>query len=570
MAAREFLAGHPQSRQGARASHAGHDRAGARRGVRDPACRGRRARRPAGGHRSMRAADCDDDRDRALAAEIATGSQRWRAALDHLIEAAASKRPIERLDPEIVDILRLSAYQLLHLTRVPASAVVDDAVEADAQGEETQRRGLRQRGAAIAFATSGPRCRFPPARRTRAIATAALDYLSITLSHPRWLVSRWLDRLRIRRHRSAGCSSTTRRRRLTLRANRLRITPEAAGGSPRRRRNPRRAGHFAPDALIVEAGQPAGRAPGVMEPGLFVVQDEASQLVVAARRRAPGRSRAGLLRVAWRKDDRDGGRHGRHRTDRRLRCPPDGASNCCERTVAASGASDGAHRPGGCHRRPALLGPVFDCVLLDAPCSGLGTLRRDPDIRWRRRESDLAALAAAQRRMLRACRGLRRTGRAAHLRDLLERARGERSTSSTPSSPRLTPSRAVDARDDCAASAGGCGRRARLASDPSPSSRPRSVFRRRLRAVRAEGSAVPCLVSRSCRTISDRMALGNAACWSAGKLLVLAGALVATYVVFAAASMRMALRAREVRFPTSPTGPSNDATALAVRPGARR
>src|SRR5215510_9449743 len=69
-----------------------------------------------------------DDRDRALAAEIATGVQRQRAALDHLIVAFA-KRAIERLDPEVVDILRLSVYQLLHLSRVPAAAVVDDAVK---------------------------------------------------------------------------------------------------------------------------------------------------------------------------------------------------------------------------------------------------------------------------------------------------------------------------------------------------------------------------------------------------------------------------------------------------------
>src|SRR5204863_8098438 len=57
-----------------------------------------------------------------------TGVQRWRAALDHLI-VTFSKRTLNRLDPEIVEILRLSAYQLLHLTRVPAAAVVDDAVD---------------------------------------------------------------------------------------------------------------------------------------------------------------------------------------------------------------------------------------------------------------------------------------------------------------------------------------------------------------------------------------------------------------------------------------------------------
>src|SRR4051812_39232056 len=77
-----------------------------------------------------------DERDRALATDIATGTFRWRAALDHLIEQGA-RRPVTRLDPEVVDILRLSLYQLLHLTRVPASAVVDDAVQL------TKRAGKR-------------------------------------------------------------------------------------------------------------------------------------------------------------------------------------------------------------------------------------------------------------------------------------------------------------------------------------------------------------------------------------------------------------------------------------------
>src|SRR6202011_5520027 len=69
-----------------------------------------------------------DERDRALAAEVTSGVQRWRAALDYLIGEFA-RRPIDRLDPEIVEVLRLSAYQLLYLTRVPAAAVVDDAVD---------------------------------------------------------------------------------------------------------------------------------------------------------------------------------------------------------------------------------------------------------------------------------------------------------------------------------------------------------------------------------------------------------------------------------------------------------
>ena len=69
-----------------------------------------------------------DERDRALAGEIATGTLRWQGAFDHVIEAFA-QRPPGRLDPEILAILRTGIFQLLHLDRVPASAVVDDAVD---------------------------------------------------------------------------------------------------------------------------------------------------------------------------------------------------------------------------------------------------------------------------------------------------------------------------------------------------------------------------------------------------------------------------------------------------------
>jgi 16S rRNA (cytosine967-C5)-methyltransferase len=81
------------------------------------------------------------------------------------------------------------------------------------------------------------------------------------------------------------------------------------------------------------------------------------------------------------------------------------------RTVAASGARSIriVQADAG---RPAPFGPTFDLVLVDAPCSGLGTIRRDPDVRWRRTEADLARLAAAQREMLdRLCATVRPGGR---------------------------------------------------------------------------------------------------------------------------------------------------------------
>src|SRR5262245_4096645 len=69
-----------------------------------------------------------DPRDRALASDIAHGVMRWRAALDHIIERVA-RRPLDRLDREALDVIRLSLYQLLHLDRAPHPAVVHDAVE---------------------------------------------------------------------------------------------------------------------------------------------------------------------------------------------------------------------------------------------------------------------------------------------------------------------------------------------------------------------------------------------------------------------------------------------------------
>ena len=141
-----------------------------------------------------------DDRDRALSVEIATGVHRSRAALDHVIVHCA-KRRLDRLDPEIVEILRLSVYQLLHLTRVPASAIVDDAVNLAGRVGKRSASGLVN---AVLRTVSRSRGSLPlpqrpadPADRER-----ALDYFSVTLSHPRWLAARWVRPARIRRRRT--------------------------------------------------------------------------------------------------------------------------------------------------------------------------------------------------------------------------------------------------------------------------------------------------------------------------------------------------------------------------------
>ena len=332
-----------------------------------------------------------DDRDRALAVEIATGVQRWRGALDHVI-ASFAKRSLDRLDPEIVEILRLSAYQLLHLTRVPASAVVDDAVDLARRAGKSSATGFVN---AVLRAISRKRdaLPLPPSPRQPGDRSAALEYLTVSLSHPRWLAARWYDRI--------GFDATERWARfnnepapITLRANPARIAADeladrlAASGVIVRQ------SALVPGALIVEEGS-AIRA---VEEGICSVQDEASQLVGLLASRAVGprtldacaapggktvmiaaaMPESGVLVAA---DVRD-------RRMRRL-----------ARTIAASGATN-VHLVQADLLRPPPFRPAFDFVFVDAPCSGLGTLRRDPDIRWRRRESDLTSFAAAELTML--------------------------------------------------------------------------------------------------------------------------------------------------------------------------
>ena len=342
-----------------------------------------------------------DPRDRALAAELATGTLRRRATLDHLI-AHYAHRPIATLDPEVTDILRLGVYQLLYLDRVPASAVVDDAVDLARHAGKRSATGFVN---AVMRAVSRARRALPlPARpeipdrppEGSADSEAALAYLSITHSHPRWLAARWLARYGFAAT-EAWVRFNNQPAPLTLRVNTLKVSTAdllhrlAADGVTA---EPAR---YAPDAVIVTAGNPltAPLAGG----GLFMPQDEASQLVGLFASPSPGQRVLDACASPGGKTIVMAGAMGDRglivASDRRWR-----RIDLLRRTLRTAGV--------GCARvvQLDLLAPLpfhrpFDRVLLDAPCSGLGTIRRDPEIRWRRTASDLVAFAARQLTMLR-------------------------------------------------------------------------------------------------------------------------------------------------------------------------
>ncbi len=233
----------------------------------------------------------------------------------------------------------------------------------------------------------------PPRPQGQADRAATLAYLGITHSHPEWLAARWLDR--------HGFEATERwvqfnneTPALTLRANSLRVLREEVARALAEDGIEVEAAGHAPQGLIVRSGNPLRRPTD----GLFFVQDEASQLVSLAVQAQPGErvldlcASPGGKTTAMAADMRDEGTIvATDVRDRRLAL--------LKATVHASGASMiRLARVGATGALP--FAAAFDRVLVDAPCSGLGTLRRDPDIRWRRAEQELPALALQQAALL--------------------------------------------------------------------------------------------------------------------------------------------------------------------------
>ena len=218
--------------------------------------------------------------DRALAAEIAVGTLRWQAALDAII-GQISSRPLATLDVDILDLLRAAVYQLLYLERVPSHAVVNDAVSLSRAVGKQSATGFVN-GVLRAITTPPPRFSLPKRPSPGSTTVEALerqgflDYISITLSHPRWLVERWLDRY--------GPDAAERWARfnnepapITLRVNTLKTSPNALATRLKTYGVQVRQGRWSPRTLVVMRGNPLG-TPAATE-GLFLVQDEASQLV---------------------------------------------------------------------------------------------------------------------------------------------------------------------------------------------------------------------------------------------------------------------------------------------------
>ena len=323
-----------------------------------------------------------DPRDVALVRELVTGSLRWQGAIDGVI-APLCRVALTKLDVEVLTALRLGAYQLRYLDRVPASAVVDDAVALVRAAKKASATGLVN--AVLRRIARGERGS-PP------VEADEVDTLARVASHPAWLVRRWLAR-RSRADVEAWLAFNNTPAPMTLRVNPLVASSRADVAEALARHGvATEPCQHAPLGLLVRDGNPLGTPP--MTSGACTLQDEGSQLAALVAPVHPG---ARVLDVCA----SPGGKTLAYLAA----VGPAGyvvAADVRARRVhllAATLRRAYAVRAGVVHIDAEAALPLrarFDLVAVDAPCSGLGTLRRDPDIKWRRTPDDLPRLAGRQ------------------------------------------------------------------------------------------------------------------------------------------------------------------------------
>ena len=329
-----------------------------------------------------------DSRDRGLATLLVYGTLAWQGYLDHAI-ASLGQSPA-RLDPPVRALLRMALFQLAKLSRVPEFAAVDTAVELAKEFRRGRARGLvnavlrtfLRRGRAVPL----------PADRDDGIGR-----LSIELSHPRWRVERWIEELGGDDARALLVADNEAAP-TVLRVNRRRTDRDAWIEQLAHSGVPAEATRFSPDGVRLQIGCDPSALPGFSE-GRVTLQGEASQLVGLLLDPAPGGAALDACAAP-----------GGKTTQIAERLGPGGVVVAVDRSAGGLVQLRGQARRLGldgietiqADARALPIAPerVFDAVLVDAPCSGLGTMRRHPEIRWRRSESDLHRAAVLQETIL--------------------------------------------------------------------------------------------------------------------------------------------------------------------------
>jgi 16S rRNA (cytosine967-C5)-methyltransferase len=323
-----------------------------------------------------------EPRDRGLTVELVYGVLRHRGTLDWRLDLL-SDRPMERLPLPIRTALRLGAYQLLYLDRIPASAAVNESVAL-----AKTVRGRDWSGLVNAILRSLQREQPPPWPDP---TTNPVNAYAVRYACPQWLVERWIARFG-----TAGaervCQTTVTIPPLTLRVNTLRSTREALQAHFLKAGVESQPTAVSPIGLMLEKQGAITELP-LFHEGAFYVEDEAAQLVglildaqpgerILDACAAPGGKATHLAAIMQDRGDI-------------IACDQNEArlhllvENCRRLGVSiiAPVQMDAARLNDSAFSRARVLSKPFDRILVDAPCSGFGVLRRHPEAKWHKDEA---------------------------------------------------------------------------------------------------------------------------------------------------------------------------------------
>ena len=354
--------------------------------------------------------------DRALAQEITLGVLRWQRSLDYFIERYSRRSP-SRLDREVLIALRIGAYQLRHLTRVPQSAAVNESVNLVKLARKSSAAGMVN--AVLRNA----------ARRLDDAAGADVEdpyeKLSVETSHPRWLLERWQSWLGPEGGARLALANNDHPP-LAFRVNTLVTEVDECLAQLDALGIRAKPSKIAPCAFILESGPPSVLVEAA-EKGLLYIQDEASQLVSLLLAPEPGERILDMCAAPGSKTTHIAALSGNSSWVMACDLYPHRlaqlAASCSRLGVRSVDpvALDAT-------RNLAVMidAPRFDRILIDAPCSGTGTLRRNPEIKWRLGPQDIPRLADMQLELLRRANDhMSSGGRLVYSTCSLEREEGE-------------------------------------------------------------------------------------------------------------------------------------------------
>jgi 16S rRNA (cytosine967-C5)-methyltransferase len=330
------------------------------------------------------------DLDSALLTELVYGTLRWRGKIDALLKPHLNRAP-EKTDPLIRNLLRLAVYQLSFLDKIPAYAAVNEAVAlakshagAKAAGftNAVLRNFLRRKNRDKNFDDQDD----------------SVAALAIACSHPEWLIEKWLDEFGLEEAKLL-MQANNQKAPLVLRVNSLKISKvellqRMAEAGMRATPTER-----SPDGIRLESSGAVEKLPGFTE-GFFQVQGESSQLVSYLLSPSPGERILDACAAPGGKSTHIAELMKDQGEVVVIDSSPRGVEKILENARRLGIKSVRALCADAREPLSDLKAESFDRILVDAPCSGLGTLRGHPEIKWHRSASDVQRLSRLQLKIL--------------------------------------------------------------------------------------------------------------------------------------------------------------------------